>query len=55
MTTDAKAAWLDRAGGSANRILVCQASFLGIRDKQVLRDAERRDWEMTDAGTTQVE
>ncbi|HUT89037.1 MAG TPA: hypothetical protein VMY37_06060 [Thermoguttaceae bacterium] len=55
ITTDAKAAYLDRAGGSADRILVRQATFLEIGDRQIFRDAERRDWETTDVGTTQAE
>jgi hypothetical protein len=53
--TDAKAAYLDRAGGSADRILVRQATFLEIGNQQIFRHAERRDWEVADPGNTRVE
>ncbi len=46
LTTDAKAAYLDRTGGSADRILVRQATLLEIGDKQLLRSSQRRDWEI---------
>ena len=46
VTSDAKAAYLDRVGGSADRILVRQATFLELGDQQVFRDPERRDWEI---------
>ncbi|MFH1265149.1 MAG: hypothetical protein ABIK89_05435, partial [Planctomycetota bacterium] len=49
IATDAKATYVDRTDGKADRVLVREATFLDIGDRQVFRAPERRDWETSAA------